>query len=340
MIPPEASAASPPATASLSDASPATASPATASLSDDGPSPLDRRLAEPVRRAGLGEMAAAWFHGVVSVRCAGAGGLAEDPALPGRIRGAWGERLTQGASPEALAGRPCPWAPPCALDIFLRDRDKLTGRLQLPQPYVIAATDEGGDLMVRLTVMGFATDWIDGAAEALVAALRGGVFDGSARRTLTVSERRIDMLDGIDIPADACAAILHFHTPLALRSGETVHGSTRPLLSSLGNRVSGLARWQDTLVEADWPALKDAAAALEHDESALRPVVWNRRSARQGGRAIPMRGLGGTLVLRGALAPFLPLLALGSLTHAGSHAAQGMGKYTLELVQGSPATGN
>ena len=39
------------------------------------------------------------------------------------------------------------------------------------------------------------------------------------------------------------------------------------------------------------------------------------------------------LRIAGDLAPFLPWLALGAVTHVGSHAALGMGRYSL-MVEG------
>ncbi|HLO78722.1 MAG TPA: CRISPR system precrRNA processing endoribonuclease RAMP protein Cas6, partial [Magnetospirillum sp.] len=100
---------------------------------------------------------------------------------------------------------------------------------------------------------------------------------------------------------------------------------------TLGARIEGLARWMGLAISADWQGLRHAAHAVALDQSALRVRTWNRRSDRQGGKVIPMIGLEGRLAITGQLAPILPLLALGAITHAGSHAAIGLGRYRLRI---------
>jgi hypothetical protein len=293
--------------------------------------PLAARLLRPQASVPLGELPGRWFRQTVEVVVAGQAGRAGDPALPGRIRGAWGHALMRGASAEALAGRPCPWAPPCALDVFFRDQARLTAGLAVPRPYVLAVRAVGADLAVRLTVFGFACDWIDGAGEALTAGLRDGDPLGRGLAP-ALSDRTLHTAEAVPVPEDAAAAELTVFSPLRVRDGaDGAFGGAAGLVASLGNRVSGLARWQDAAAAADWRALVAQAETLRCDDSGLDRVRWTRRSARQGGRAIPMQGLVGRLVLEGRLGALAPLLALGATCHAGSHTAIGLGGYDLTL---------
>ena len=74
--------------------------------------------------------------------------------------------------------------------------------------------------------------------------------------------------------------------------------------------MSGLARWHDAALEANWKTLKAAAGALEVRPLTCLPVGWQRYSRRQE-RRIPAAGVRTTLLLQGELAQLLPLLAIG-----------------------------
>ncbi|BAI71678.1 hypothetical protein AZL_010400 [Azospirillum sp. B510] len=296
------------------------------------------RLAAPMGVVGLADLPQRWFHAEIVALCRpprgwSAGDLVDDPAFPGRLRGAWGRQLLNTASPAARLGGPCSWSPPCAYDPLFREHPALKG-METPKPYVIAA-DPAPDcfdrMALRLTLFGFATDWLESAADAWILALRGGVaMPDGLHAALEPLDRRITVHEGLSFSPPPAAARLTFITPLCLRRGGATHGGVGALFSSLGNRLSGLARWQDTTVAADWRGVKDHAATLHIDESSLRPVAWRRHSARQGDTPIRMEGLRGPVTLSGDLAPLWPLLTLGALTHAGSHAAQGLGRYALE----------
>lgn len=300
--------------------------------------PIGARLATPMAVAGLADLPQRWFHAEVVALCRpprgwSVGDLVHDPAFPGRLRGAWGRQLLNTASPAAQQGGPCPWSPPCAYDPLFREHPALKG-METPKPYVIAADPapgESGRMALRLTLFGFAADWLESAADAWILALRGGVaMPNGLHAALEPLDRRITVHEGLPPSPPPAAARLHFVTPLCLRRGGATHGDVGALFTSLGNRLSGLARWQDTAVAADWRGLKDHAATLTINASLLRPVSWKRHSARQGDAPIRMEGLRGAVTLTGDLAPLWPLLTLGALTHAGSHAALGLGRYSVE----------
>ena len=286
------------------------------------------RLLRPARRLGVAALAAEWFVGQVRLVVEGLPpGVALGP-LAGRVRGALGAVLAETASAEAVAGRACPWRPPSALDLLFRSQGRLTPALEIPKPMVIALTPVGSGLEVEVGLTGFASECLEEVAAALVLAWRQRIPDVAGSR---VVERVIWSSEGVAVPK-AEAVVLEFLSPLEIRFkwGGPVDAAAAlwSFLSSLGNRVSGLARWQDALVVADWASLKERAAGVTLTSLASSSERWERRSFRQG-RRIPMQGEVPVLRLAGALDPFLPWLALGALTHVGSHAALGMGRYRL-----------
>lgn len=296
---------------------------------------LAGRLLHPARRIALADLPAQWFYSIVEVRCRGSRPLAVDPKFAGAVRGAWGAQLKVAASPEAIAGEACRWQPPCALDVFFRSQGRITPALEIPKPYVLALHADGADLLVRLTLFGFATDWTEAAAEALVRGCRKVFFRG---RRLDVVDRRYWSEDGIaadDVPA---ALVLAFETPLEIRLRDAAgqaNGSPfalSTLVATLGNRISGLARWQDAAVDGDFRALKQQAAALRVQVLDHPPARWRRFSHRQG-QWIPMAGRQPVALIEGKLTDLMPLLAIGETCHGGSHASLGLGRYALLLPQ-------
>lgn len=303
---------------------------------EDFADPITGRLAVPSAALGLDELPQRWFHADIVAVCAPPRGwtaadLVGDPALPGRLRGAWGRQLLRTASLPAQQGKPCPWSPPCAYDPLFRERPAQRG-LETPKPYVVAV-DPGpaGAAIFRLTLFGFATEWLEAAAEAWTLALRGGVgMPDGLQAALEPLDRRIGVHESLPLPPPPPAVVLRFVTPLCLRRGGVAHGDLKSLFSSLSSRVDGMARWLDSDLVADWRGLKDLAAGLHIDATHLTATRWRRWSGRQGDAPIPMEGLIGPAVVAGDLAPFWPLLLAGETCHAGSHAAQGLGRYVLE----------
>jgi hypothetical protein len=299
---------------------------------------LRARLATPAARAGLPALAEGFFHGIVRVEARAGAPFANDPALPGRLRGALGRVLLRSASPEARAERPCPWTPPCALDVLMGRHGEAEPGLAIPPPWVLRARAAGPGLVVELVLFGFATDWIEAAAEALVTALREGEVLGPGA-ALEPAARTVAMLDGLPAPAPAPttrAALLEFETPLSLRSGPVGAAGPTSLLPSLLRRLAGLARWQDAdLAREERDGLAAAARRLRVtclDQRAQ--ASWLRRSARQR-RTVPVDPVGMPVVLlEGELAPLLPALALGELCHVGARASLGLGRYRLHTSPG------
>ena len=121
-------------------------------------SDIARRLAAPALRLPLRDLAGAWRQATVSARVLGHAALAHDLDLLRRIRGAIGNVLLEGASPDAIAGRSCPWRPPCALDILFNEQGR-RGAHGIPKPYALAAERKGQDLLVSVTLFGATAGW-------------------------------------------------------------------------------------------------------------------------------------------------------------------------------------
>ncbi len=300
-------------------------------MTDD---PIGERLRAPARRVALNDLPAVWYRHRVRVLAPHPPGFARDPGLPGRLRGAIGQRLLASASLEAQGGRPCPWRPASALDPFFRAR-RLGPGLDMPKPLVPFVEEERGILLFGCDIFGFATAWSDALADAMVAGLRGGLLDAVGRSwTFEPLRRDIEELRGFRLPSPGTvAAVRQFSTPLCLRRGrEGMVPEAGAAMASIANRVSGMARWHDAELEADWGALAARWRRLREDRSALRDERWMRASARQDGRRVPMRGDVGTLQLDGLDPELALLVAAGATTAMGSHTALGLGRYLPAFV--------
>jgi hypothetical protein len=296
---------------------------------------LDQALETPDRVIESADLLSVW-------RCADLRFICERPSwldhawrLPNRLRGAIGQQLHASASPAARAGAPCSWSPPCAWDVFFRDR-RLSGlRQPLAKPWVIGA-DEGpdpGTVEIRITLLGWATEWIGEMAEAATQALNGNAPGGEANRTL-----RLPVLDRCmaepETPAnpdtwpEGAPALLVFETPVLFRQRGRAHDTLETLPLRLAERLESLAPWFGVRLRIPAASLQAMQATLARDESSLRPWRGERTSVRQGGR-LPVEGRFGPLVI-GPPPPVLrPLLMLGQWTHVGSNAALGQGRYAL-----------
>jgi hypothetical protein len=276
------------------------------------------------------ELLDAWRMVRIALRCPGAGGLVQNPNAPAKIRGAWGRAMAAGASSEALAGGPCAWQAPCAYDLFFNVQGQLTSGLEIPKPYVVAIERDGSDLLVHLTLFGIAGEWAGEAADALVRGLRAGLDGPGARVPLGIAGRAIERADHLQ-PIDLVGgAILRFVSPMALRDGQTLHVQPASLLTSLANRVGGLALWQGRGLKLDAAQLKTEAERLGAGAEWHRATQSNwRRGSRIQGRQMEMAGVVGDLHLPPPSPTLAALLRLGMECHVGSRTALGMGRYQL-----------
>jgi hypothetical protein len=291
-------------------------------------------LRAPAEAVGLAAFCARLQAHRIRVRLEGLAPAASDLALAGRLRGALGNILVRTASPEAAAGRPCPWHPPSAFEALFRKQGRMTPGTDFPSPWVIGVTPRRGDLDVTLTLFGIATEWAPAAAEALVEACAcidwraaAKVFVPAAR----VVERRVDHVTIAELPNSTGAMVLTFMSPLVGSSKDPVEAPASAF-TSLGLRLEGLARWHGlTLAPVDWRTLADLLISAAWTWSEADIVTWQRGSQRQD-QWIGMKGVLGSLHVDAdpdTMRAIAPLLQLGSITHVGADVAFGCGRYSM-----------
>jgi hypothetical protein len=211
-------------------------------------SEVARRLATPSRRLTPEALVREWFGARIRVRLPGYAALAHDLDLLRRLRGGVGETLIESASAEAIVGRPCPWDPPCALDILFREQGR-AGAHGIPKPYVLAVERHGRDLDVALTLFGFATDWSAAATHALVATVQHRIDWRRQRPGLflprpEVSAVTVRAVEGLPVPDPPSAVDLVFLTPVNAEGDDpTRPGSPRSIRASNSSATCLSARW-------------------------------------------------------------------------------------------------
>ncbi len=278
-------------------------------------------VADPAR------LAEAWFDQTAIFRLRGAGAL-DRPGLGGHLRRSFLGALGRGASPEARAGQPCAWDPPCALDVFLREQFRGPGGDGLPKPYVIFTEADGPDLLVSLRVFGMANDWFAAASEAFVAGMREILpwrqFYGQDMPAL--GGRRLEQVAGLAPLPDPGAVRLEILSPM---DASTARGALEAsLLSRLLRRVDALSRWQGLALDSrQTRRLTEQLRGLDFTGTRLRFGVYNSPNRKRQNRA--RRSVSGHLVAVGDLHGLMPVLAIGERCHVGRGAVEGQGRYQL-----------
>lgn len=298
---------------------------------------LEGWLAQPPRRLPFDRLPDTWRHLVIETvgRCPEE--LAPGVVLLNKVRGALGHALLDGASPEARQRLPCPWNPPCALDILFRQRPLPGIKAGAPPPYSLAADVAGRQLRISLRLFGVAAESCAAEiADALVRGLRRGLDLDEARIIpIEVDHREIKQCDAVTRRPPAAERIaLQFLTPPAPRSDGSPVGDPAALLRGVYDRVIGMARWlgvstsdSDDWLESRLRSVRFGAAGLVAGGAHYRRT----RNNRDGGYRIPI--LRGSLSIDGEWRPLWPLLVLGETVHGG-RATQGYGRY--RLTPGSP----
>lgn len=296
------------------------------------PNSLQLRLQHPARGLiSVEQLAGGWFDQTIWVRLGGVAGLARDFNLLNHFRRSLGEALGAGASPEASATHPpspCPWEPPCPLDVLFREQMRVEG-VGLPKPFVTLADTDGADLIAGLRVFGFATDWMPTVEHAFVDALCHRLPWTKRLRIAPppVLDRWIETCEGLDAVPTPIAVTLDWTTPLDAENLDA-SAKTGSVLTRLHRRLQGLARWHDAAL----PQLH--ADAVEHwemaaDASAMdAPKMQAARSGLQR-KTFFADSMRGALRLCGNLAPFWPMLQMGERCCVGRGAVRGMGRFVL-----------
>lgn len=290
---------------------------------------LEARLNAPVAALTTAEAIQNWRWADISLRCDRPKDLESGHDLADRIRGAWGRALgavrPRELGQRILGGRVTAW------DLFF-GRPLRAAPLPSSRPYVIEVESGARHLDLRLRLIGLAAYYCGVAEETLVAALEGGIAlhqGGRQRRPLPVLRRQVLQRVGFPPVAEGEQVKLELLTPLVLRREGTMIASLASLPGNLLARLRSLARWQDFDLVRPAIDLNQAWSSLQPFASTLAVESWPRHSRSSGARAMPIRGLVGSISYHGNLTPFRELLAFGLRFHAGSAAAHGMGRFSV-----------
>lgn len=292
---------------------------------------LAQLLARPEYTDAAG-LVAAWYDQTFTFRLKGAGQRA--PAdIGGHLRRSFLGALGKGASPEAQAGRPCPWDPPCALDVFRREQLRGPKGDGLPKPHIIRAWPRGTDLIATLRIFGMAGDWAMTAAEAMALGIREILpwprVVAGLQTPPEIVERTVDISRLSLEPAPRQVALI-FLSPID-GTGADIAAKPHSLITRLIRRVDAMSRWNGVAMdESAGRALAHHAARLDYDLTGLRPGRYESPNRHRQKRHDPT--FGGRIVISSDLAPIWPILLLGARCHVGRHAVEGLGAFRLDTV--------
>ena len=146
-------------------------------------------------------------------------------------------------------------------------------------------------------------------------------------------------LADLQFPGDAEVhqVTLELLTPLRVKKyGDYQASGARlefaPLIDLLLGRIEALSLFHCGDAWAPNPALREAARSVQVVAKHLALQRLERYSNRQH-QKLPLHGVIGTLSFAGNLAPFLPLLRLGTYLHIGAGTAFGLGHYRLASTE-------
>jgi hypothetical protein len=294
---------------------------------------IHTRLTTPALTGGFDLLGPVFTREVIHLRCAAPAGLEDGPWMGAAVRGALGRVLEERAANGGAGGRPDPFNRPSAFAILFQTQAMLTRRLEVPRPWRLRVQRRGRGLTIEIALYGFAGYWAPAVADALVEALAAGVSlraQGRMRVPWPVEALEIRRITGLPLPPDTSRAlVLDIETPLALKAGGALAGHLDNLPMMLADRASGLARWHDIAITADFSALRTASRRLRIQADGLVPDRWERRSGRLAGRIIPMAGFRGRLVLQDLDPAFALPLAIAADAHLGQGATAGLGWFSV-----------
>nr|WP_321444803.1 CRISPR system precrRNA processing endoribonuclease RAMP protein Cas6 [uncultured Cohaesibacter sp.] len=294
------------------------------------------RLLNPEVEMDLNSLAQNWFEVEVTLTVEGWGKAMSDPGLPGRIRGAFGAELLSAASPAARKGDACTWVPPCAFEVLFRKQGRMEPGFDFPSPWVIEVDAYRGNLLVRLRLFGFASEYVGAASEALAKALVCRLKQGNQRHCFLpkpqIIDRHIESVAGLQAEISSDLLRLDFLSPVLLSKKNVVH-SPRSLITTVAVRLAGLARWHDAKLAMPNELIVEVSHRLNFEWFGAYDVKWIRQSNRQN-KKLNMAGTIGQLEISG-LARDVELVGLllqfGNRFHIGADAAYGCGRFDLHL---------
>ncbi len=285
------------------------------------------------------EFAQRWQCLDISIIISGHGCLASAPDLLHMLRGAIGRRLMQGASLESLTQKICPWVPPCANDVFFGPKPeiKITRHTQtIPKPFVLSVKSQKQDLIITISLFGFASEWQADIRTALVGAIRKNIdWQRLAKNTFIPNDlkyqvytKEISINKSMHVPN---SIILDFITPVDCKNTDPAENPAS-VLHRLASRLYLLARWYELGVDVDWKTLSNAWRALVINIESEKPhtLVRNSKRART---QYKISGRRLSLTLEGDLSLLWPLLLMGEQAHIGRGTSAGLGRYKLKSTE-------
>lgn len=258
-----------------------------------------------------------------------------DFSLAGRVRSALGPALRDLAARPGrhLARRQRLYGLPSAFDAFFGEpliAPVPTGDLfhNPTRPFLLQAWGQRNRVHLRLRLFGRGGVWQQEAAAGLLEALRRGIQLAPGVRSkagmMVESVTRRTWRPTLPIgPINRVS--FNVLSPIAFERRDAIAIDRDMLFGSILSRIAGIAAWHGILLEGSWARLADEAMSASIDTDGLRPIAWDRRSYRQHGRIIQMRGLVGRLDLRGQFEHWLSMLALVPSSCLGSHTTLGLG---------------
>jgi len=294
-------------------------------------------LEKPSKAVNLDELAEAWRYQEISIGVAGLGNLANESNLLSKVRGAWGEALKAGASEAARRREPCDWPHPCALDLFFRNQTQIDvdGRkVWIPKPFVLQADPVGQNLLVRLHILGKASQLAAGMGERLVEALRERVYWPDLAQNRFVPQN-IEILflkkkvRSIEKKTFGDRAVVRFITPIDANKSDIADKPSGFLLR-LMKRVLTLARWHGFDLQIDLAEFRQLAENFTYDLSYLGERSEFTRGEKHSKKVYSNFVRGGDLIIEGDVRKISPLLLIGETCHAGRGAVAGLGRFVVE----------
>ena len=298
---------------------------------------ISDRLLAPDRQLGPDALVREWRWQKITVKLEGLARFASAKNLLSKVRGSWGQALMVGASDAALSGAACDWDPPCALDVFFGPKPHITiGKVHnaLPKPYVLSVKPSGHDIVIQLSIFGFACEWAQIAGQCLVDAVRKRLdWHVLDKKLFLPAERKILQyknleVTGIAVPDTPDEVAIRFITPMDIERGD-IADDPQTFFYRLTRRIEGMARWQGAELQWDWDAVLTAWYALDREWIRVDPSIVSRRRSLRQDMTYANAGRRATLALRGDLTDIWPLLLIGQLLHVGRGAVAGLGRFEL-----------
>ncbi len=297
---------------------------------------LNIKLDSPAQKVDFYGLAKEWRQEIIEIRMVGMGVFSSSPSLLNKVRGALGAVLLESGSFAVRERRPCDWRTTCAAEVFFGKKPQIKiGPYcsEITKPYVLYARREEQDLVIGMSVFGFACEWIRELTPALLQALQARVRwqdlskdrNGFIPKKIEILEPYIKLHNPILLSEDPKSVEIKFLTPLDAERGGL---DSRPYLifERLMLRISMLARWHYIDLNTSWDL-------LEVDWMACDFSLFIPEKVRYGGHKFKNNtALEQTVVIEGNLKKIWPLLVIGEQVNIGRGATLGLGHYRITVL--------